>query len=354
MNYKIVNLKTRTTGTPEASVLIIYSGGTVGMQYDAEGALVPFNFGSIKQQIPQLKEYNFRLTVISFPVPVDSSNMDADAWSDLAYIIYENYHQYDGFVVLHGTDTMAYTASAISFMLKGLRKPVIFTGSQLPIGAMRSDARENLFTAIEIAADKENGVAIIQDVCIFFSSKLMRGNRAKKIRSSQFSAFDSENYPDLAHAGIQIMYNQAYLRECPADHELELQAQMNKNVFILKIYPNLCEPVLKTILGIPALKGLIIETYGSGNAMTAPWFIDSLHASIKAGLVVLNVSQCPGGNVIQGRYETSKHLSRIGVVSGRDMTTEAAVTKMMYLFGQSEDPAWVTTMLNMSLAGEIT
>lgn len=324
------------------------------MVYDNEGALIPFNFSQIKQQIPLLKDHDLGITVISFPQPLDSSNVSSAHWADIGYIVYQNYRQYDGFVILHGTDTMAYTASALSFMLEGLNKPVILTGAQLPIGAMRSDARENLFTSIEIASAKKDGHPKICEVCIFFDNHLLRGNRAKKVRSSEFSAFASENHPPLATAGIKINYNYPHMkRPYQKDFSLNLKDKFDNNVAVLKLFPNISEALVKSILTTKGLKGVVMETYGSGNAPTEKWFYKALEKAISSKIIVMNVSQCIGGNVIQGRYETSKQLQAVGVLSGRDITMEAAITKMMLLLGEEKDHEAIKAMLITPLAGEM-
>lgn len=349
MKYKIVNIN----DTGERSILIIYTGGTFGMVRDESGALAPFNFGKVVERVPELKNLGIKLTVISFPSPIDSSNIGIQDWKDMAYIIEENYAQYDGFVILHGTDTMAYSASMLSYMLTGLNKPVIFTGAQMPIGFIRSDARENLITALEIAAATQNGLPVVSEVCLYFNVLLLRGNRSQKIRSSTFAAFESENYPHLAEAGIQIEYNHAALMPYEPSEAFKVVSDLDSNVTILKIFPGMSEEVVKATISTPSLKGIILETYGSGNTMKFDWFINCLEDEIEKGKVILNVSQCIGGEVEQGRYETSKKLNEIGVLSGGDITTEAALTKMMFLIGSEANSAELKRKLTSSLAGEM-
>lgn len=354
MNYKIVRLNTAAKSEITSSVLIIYTGGTLGMAYDDSGSLVPFNFGQILDKIPTMTSMNAAITVISFPEPIDSSNVNMSHWVDMAYIIYENYDSYDGFVVLHGTDTMAYSASMLSYMLKGLSKPVIFTGAQLPISAMRSDARENLMTSLEIAMAKANGKPIVPEVCIFFNHMLLRGNRSKKVQSVHFDAFESENYPALAESGIIIDYNYASIKPFEEGKKLKYFNRLDNRVMVLKLFPGITQKVIDSCFEIEGLRGVVLETYGSGNSPSEPWFIESMEKAVKKGLIILNVSQCNGGRVIQGRYETSKDMKRIGVLSGGDITTEAAITKMMFLLANESSDAEVRRKLIIPIAGEMS
>jgi len=322
------------------------------MTYDRQGVLIPFDFSLILDHLPTLKNLALELTVISFEKPIDSSNIQPDHWQTLARLIVEHYETHDGFVVLHGTDTMAYTASALSFMLDGLGKPVVFTGAQLPISEPRSDARENLITALEVASAKKNGMPLVPEVCIYFNYELLRGNRSKKVESMQFDAFDSGNYPPLAKAGVKIDYNFAAIRP-PGRKTLQLLSKIDTNISILKLFPGIGESTIRSILRTPGLKAVIIETYGSGNAPTASRFLDDLQSAIQSGVLVLNISQCPGGRVMQGRYETSRELQKIGVIGGADMTTEAAVTKLMVLLGEF-GPEKTKTLIAEAVAGELT
>lgn len=354
MDLKRVSINTASPQKAKSRVLIIYTGGTFGMTYDADGVLIPFDFGLILEHLPTLKNLALELTVISFENPIDSSNMSPEYWQLLSGIIFENYEAHDGFVVLHGTDTMAYTASALSFMLEGLAKPVIFTGAQLPITEARSDARENLITALDFASAKNsNGKPVVPEVCIYFDYELLRGNRSKKVESMQFDAFDSGNYPPLAKAGVKIDYNFSAIRRITNGRKLRLRSKIENNISILKLFPGIPQTTIDAILSTKGLKAVIIETYGSGNAPTQPLLINALKEVIGRGVVVLNISQCSGGMVTQGKYETSRDLQRIGVIGGADMTTEAAVTKLMLLLGEhGVDRA--KKMLTEDLAGELT
>jgi L-asparaginase len=354
MNYKIVRLNTVAKSEITSSILIIYTGGTLGMAYDDTGALVPFNFGQILEKIPTLTSMNIAITVISFPEPIDSSNVNMQHWVDMAYIIYENYDSYDGFVVLHGTDTMAYSASMLSYMLQGLSKPVIFTGAQLPISAMRSDARENLMTSLEIATAKANGKPIVPEVCIFFNHMLLRGNRAKKVQSVHFDAFESENYPPLAESGIIIDYNYAAIKPYGEGIKLRYLNKLDNRVIVIKLFPGITSNVLDSCFSIKGLRGVVLETYGSGNSPSEDWFLNCLENAVQKGIIILNVSQCNGGRVIQGRYQTSKDLKRIGILSGGDITTEAAITKMMFLLANEKDDAEIRRKLITPLVGEMS
>ena len=352
--YLKVDINNASKKSAKSSILIIYTGGTLGMELDKTGALVVLNFNQIVNRAPSLKNLNLRMTVISFPKPIDSSNITYKEWQNLGTIIYENHQQYNGFVVLHGTDTMSFTASALSFILQGLNKPVIFTGSQLPISAIRSDARPNLVTALEIASSETDGNPTVPEVCVYFDYQLMRGNRTFKKRSSQFAAFGCENYPILAKAGISINYNQSAIKAYNSEESFIFKNQFCDDVIFLKLFPSIKEAYVRHILAAPGLKGVILESYGSGNAPTAQWFINCLKEAIEKGIVVYNVSQLIGGIVIHGRYETSKYLEEIGVVSGHDITREAAITKLMFLLGSETNITDVKEKLKTSLCGELS
>ena len=355
MNKEKVVINTGDSGNPEASLLIIYTGGTLGMAYDKKGALVSFDFQQIRDKIPSLCRFNLLLTVISFENLIDSAEATPGTWVQIGDIIFNNYNNYDGFVVLHGTDTMAYSASALSFMLRGLQKPVIFTGAQLPIGAIRTDARENLLAALEIAsAKKEDGTAVVPEVCIYFNYRLLRGNRARKVQSIHFDAFESDNYPLLAEAGVEILYNRQSVKEALAGDKLQYFRKFNEQTGLLKIFPGMSRVFTETLLSSEGLKGIVLETFGSGTAPSFPWFRKAIEKATEAGVVILNVSQCNGGKVMQDRYETGKWLARTGVLSGADITTEAALAKMMILFGEDLPLNELRNYLTIPLSGEMT
>jgi len=342
----------------QPSILIIYTGGTIGMQRDENGTLIPFDFNSIEKEFPAVRHLHVNIDVVKM-TPIDSSNVTPQLWTELAHTIQINYENYDGFVILHGTDTMSYTASALSFMFENLAKPVVFTGSQIPMGIMRTDGRENLITAIEIAAAQRNGYPIVPEVCLYFQNKLFRANRTSKLSAEALNAFDSRNYPPLAEVGVNINYNTAYIHYTKGWFEgefkpepLEVTDGFDTNVVILKIFPGISEITLKAVLSVEGLRGVILETFGTGNAPTADWFIKLLEQTIERGITVVNVTQCVGGGVAMDLYETGKRLQQAGVLSGHDMTTEAAVTKLMLQLGNNTQKESVVKGMLESKSGE--
>lgn len=337
------------------SVLIIYTGGTIGMaERPEDGSLVPINFDELSEEIPSLENFGYEISSISFQPVIDSSNITPEFWFLLANTIQEQYDAYDGFVVLHGTDTMSYTASALSFMLDNLDKPIVLTGSQLPIGKLRTDGKENLLTAVEIAAAQKNGEAIVPEVCIYFDTKLFRGNRTSKVDSEQFRAFESTNYPPLAKAGIDINYHTEFINKNSNHGILRVNGNMCTDVVILKIFPGIQQSLVEAVLNIENLKGVVLESFGAGNVPGFAWLSKIINDAAKKGIVIVNVSQCAGGKVHMGLYETSIDLKNAGVVSGNDMTTESAITKLMYLLGQGLAYKEVKKYMIQNLKGEIT
>ena len=337
------------------SILVIYTGGTIGMKHNPEtGSLAPFNFEQIEVEVPELKKFGFKLDTISFSPLIDSSNITPDFWVRLVEMVRDNYNSYDGFVILHGTDTMSYTASALSFMIQNLDKPIVLTGSQLPIGMLRTDGKENLISAIEIAAARKNGQPLVPEVSIFFENRLFRGNRTTKHNADHFNAFRSDNYPPLAEAGISIKYNHAFINYPTGKRDLKTYTHFDTNVAILKIFPGITPAVLDGIISVKGLRALVIETFGSGNAPTSEWFLSRMEQAVAKGIIVLNVTQCHAGSVDMEKYETGILLKKLGVLSGYDITAEAAVTKLMFLLGQNLTKEEIQLRLDESISGEMS
>lgn len=339
-----------------ASVLLIYTGGTIGMKEDPiDGTLKPFNFNSLLEEVPELRKFAMRIDSYSFNPIIDSSDVEPTLWQSLAKLIYERYDQYDGFVILHGTDTMAYSASAMSFMLDNLSKPVIFTGSQLPIGKPRTDGKENLISSVEIATAKDSeGRAMVPEVCICFNSQLFRGNRSTKVNATGFDAFTSPNYPALANAGINIKYNNSFIHYSKEQRPFSINTNLDTRVSILKIHPGITEQAVRDILLGSGTRAVILETYGSGNAISKPWFIEIIKEAAAMGKVLLNVTQCLNGDVDMDLYATGRTLKDAGVISGHDITTESALGKLFCLMGNNADNERVKSLLLMNLKGEIS
>jgi L-asparaginase len=336
------------------TVLLIYTGGTIGMVKDKEtGTLVPFDFSGLLDKMPELNQLDCDIETYTFDEPIDSSNIQPSDWLHIATTLEKVYEDYDGFVILHGTDTMSYTASALSFLIENLKKPVIFTGSQLPISDFRTDAKENLITAIQIASDYNNrNEAIIQEVGLYFENKLYRGNRTTKINSEHFEAFASLNFPALAESGVHLNYNDHLFLE-RKEEKLIVYKELDQNVAIIRLFPGLTESILDAIINIKGLKGLILETYGSGNAPNKEWFVNSIGRAVKNGVIVVNVTQCPAGMVNHSLYEVGLQMRKLGVVGGRDMTTEAAITKLMFVLGNEKFSKSPEKWLRTNLRGEI-
>ncbi len=341
--------------TENSKILLIYTGGTIGMMKDYEtGVLRAFEFENIYHRIPELSHLDCTIDTVSFKKAIDSSDMNPQHWVDIAETVENHYNNYDGFVVLHGSDTMSYSASALSFMLEGLTKPVIFTGSQLPIGDLRTDAKENLITSIQLAALKENGVSVIQEVGLYFEYKLYRGNRTTKINAENFQAFVSMNYPTLAESGVHLKVMKENLLPYKKECKLNVWKDFEQNVVVVKLFPGITEQILNGFFNIPDLKAVVLETYGSGNAPTEKWFLESIEKAIKKGIHIVNVTQCSGGSVILGKYEASEYLKKLGIINGKDITTEAAITKLMILLKKNIFHNLLKIKFEENICGEIS
>jgi L-asparaginase len=340
--------------THTSTILLIYTGGTIGMIKDSEsGSLKNFNFNDLLQYIPELNLLDCDIDTYSFEAPIDSSNMCPAYWQQLVTIIEKEYDRFDGFVILHGSDTMSYSASAVSFMLENLSKPVIFTGSQLPIGDLRTDAKENLITSIQLAALKENNVSVIKEVGLYFEYKLYRANRTTKINAEHFEAFASLNYPALIQSGVNLSVNYSALL-VPENKPLLVHKDLESRILLVKMFPGITRETVEHLFSLNTIKGLVLETYGSGNLTTEAWFIAALKKVIDSGIPVINVTQCSGGSVVMGHYETSVALKKMGVISGKDITTEAALAKLMYLLARKDVQQDFKTIYETSLRGEMS
>ncbi|PCE63187.1 asparaginase [Sediminicola luteus] len=338
----------------ETKILLIYTGGTIGMVKDYEsGALKAFDFDDLAKHIPELHQLGCEIDSISFDDPIDSSNMDVAHWVKIVSLIDAHYNDYDGFVVLHGSDTMSYTASAVSFMLENLGKPVIFTGSQLPIGDLRTDAKENLITSVQIAALKNRGRPVVQEVGLYFEYKLLRANRTSKLNAEHFEAFSSMNHPALITSGVHLRVHSEALLTVNRRRKFKAHVKMDAHVAVLKLFPGIGESIVNGVLGIPGLKAVVMETYGAGNAPTAEWMVGALKKAQAQGIFIANVTQCVGGSVIMGQYETSSHLKKLQLLNGKDITAEAALAKLMYLLGQGVSPEMMKSVFETPLRGEM-
>ncbi len=342
--------------TNKPKILIIYTGGTIGMIENPEKhTLQPFDFTHLIDNVPKVKMLDYDIDNLQFDPPIDSSNMSPKHWSDIAHAIEDNYDKYDGFVVLHGTDTMAYSASALSFMLENLSKPVIITGSQLPIGEVRTDGEENLITALQVAAaTTKDGKPMVQEVAILFENYLWRGNRSTKMSADNFNAFMSNNYPELARIGLGISFHEKNLYRLPSKRPLIVHDNLDPNVMAVTLHPGITQNTLDYLLNTPNIKGIVLRTYGAGNSPSEPWFTQLIEKAVNRGVVIVNVTQCVNGGVNDTLYETGSVLSHSGVVSGRDITFEAAITKLMYLFGLGLSAENVTKYMNNSICGEVS
>ncbi|MGE5944009.1 MAG: asparaginase [Flavobacteriales bacterium] len=337
------------------NILLIYTGGTIGMVRDSETAsLRVFDFDNLLNKIPELQQLECNIQSFSFKKPIDSSNMNPNHWVQIVEIIESHYNTFDGFVILHGSDTMSYTSSALSFMLEHLAKPVIFTGSQLPIGDLRTDAKENLITSVQLASLQNDGKPAITEVCLYFEYKLYRANRTTKINAENFEAFASPNYPELAESGVHLRINNPYLWKSTVNQPLKVHKALNTNIALIKLFPGISEILLKTILNTSGLQGVILETFGAGNCMTETWVMKLLKESILKGIYIINITQCIAGSVNMGHYETSAHLKEIGVLSGKDMTTESAICKLMHMLKDDMSYELFKTKYEMSLRGELS
>lgn len=337
-------------------ILIIYTGGTIGMIEDIETkVLKPFDFSHLIDNVPKIKMLNYDIENIQFNPPIDSSNMNPVHWRQIAHAIESNYDSYDGFVILHGTDTMAYTASALSFMLENLNKPVIITGSQLPIGEVRTDGEENLITALQVAAHTNSkGEAMVREVAILFENHLLRGNRSSKVSADNFNAFLSNNYPDLANIGLDINFNETVLYRTTNNRPLMVHNNMDPNVLILTLFPGITKEILQHQLSTPGVKGVVMRTFGAGNSPSDQQFTSTIADAVNRGVVIVNVTQCSTGSVNSNLYDTGDALAKAGVISGNDITCEAAITKLMYLFGMGMSPKQVKKYMQYSICGEMT